>query len=646
MFVLNISGSQAQDYYYEVDPIIESNSQWYGGLSKDYNIENTACRENHFANLICGNDLAGNHVIKDGRDKSGHSFHKAGVDVVFSAPKSLSILALHTGDNKLIIAHKESVETTLDYLDKEYVYVREYDGLNTYVQKTGAGIFATFMHSTSRENDPQLHTHAILLNHTITPKGHKAVWFDKVFTDQVLINDIYQSVLAKYVQDLGYQIDTNGSGKWEITGVEKEWIYNFSKRSKAIDKVEQDFKRKDAFQNANDLTIRNIAVLKSRAKKDSSQNEKKLKEQWEKEVPADRIIKSVEQGKKAPSIEKTSSPGEHLRRAYYSIHEHKVLFTKKDLIQSALNLSRGCYTLSDFEKTFYEMRLKEEILPVSEHVSGHGLVHRYFTSRDLKETEHAIIDQFKKGKNACDPMISAQKADKIISKNYDYFSDDQKKMIQFILTSKARMMLVQGSAGTGKTSALKVVRDIIENEKSGVEIIGLGYTGKASQELKNNAGIESRTISSFLNEPIYQSTSERLIICNDVSMLCSLQANELIDKINCENSRLVLIGDGKQLQALSDGKIFFDLQEMDVPYVEMVQVLRQKTEFIQKAVNHIKDFHTGKNSQGIDDMFDLLQKNGNLIENPINSSLLRSVADVYLSNENRDYNLIVTPSND
>ena len=646
MFVLNISGSQAQDYYYELDPIIESNSQWYGGLSKDYKIENTACRENHFANLICGNDLAGNHVIKDGRDKSGHSFHKAGVDVVFSAPKSLSILALHTGDHKLIDAHKESVKNILDYLDKEYVYVREYDGLNTYVQKTGAGIFATFMHSTSRENDPQLHTHAILLNHTITPKGHKAVWFDKVFTDQVLINDIYQSELAKLVQDLGYQIDTNSSGKWEIAGVRKEWINNFSKRSKAIDQVEQNFKKKDVFQNANDLTIRNIAVLKSRSRKDSSQSAKKLREQWGKEIPADRIIKSVEQGKKAPSIEKISSPSEYLMLAYYSIHEHKVLFTKKDLLQSALTLSRGHYTLSDFEKTFYEMRLKEEILPVSEYVSGSGLIHRYFTSRDMKETEQAIIDQFKQGKDSYIPMIPVQKANEIISKGYDYFSDDQKKMIQYILTSKARIMLVQGKAGTGKTSSLKALRDILGNEKQGVKIIALGYTDNAAQEFKDVAGIESRTISNFINESRNQSTVERLIICNDVSMLGSLHANELIDKVSCENSRLVLIGDGKQLQVLSSGKMFLNLQEMDVPYVAMGQVLRQKTEFMQKAVSHIKDFQTGKNNHGIDDMFDLLQKNGNLIENPINSSLKESVVESYLSNKNRDDILIVTPSND
>ncbi len=644
MHPINISPSQCLTYYYQPDPIFGMDSKWYGNLSQGYKIYGLPCTKHDFLNLAIGNDLKGNQVIKDGRNKDEQSFHRAAVDFSFSPPKSVSITSLHIGDDFVIKAHLKAVETTLDYIEKNYIYVRQTDCKNTVALKTGEGLFAIFNHSISRANDPQLHSHSLLFNHTVYPRGHRSVYFDQLFREQKLVTQIYLSALAKNIKELEYGIELHGDGKWEIAGVKKEWLQQFSKRTYDLKKIENELIAGDTYPNARRAKLRKIAVLKSRPNKNSSINKKQLKEQWEKEVPQKLIIKSVEKYKNKPVPKKKLSPKDYILLASISIHETECLFTQKKILENSLQLSFGHFTIADIEKTFREMKANNEIVEVAKYVNNKNIVNYQYTSLDIKKTEQAIIDQFKKGKDSCIPMISAQKANEVISNRYDYFSDAQKKMIQFILTSKARMMLVQGEAGTGKTSSLKALRDILGNEKPGVEIIALGYRDKAAQDLKDVAGIESRTISSFVNEPRNQSTVERLIICNDTSMLVSLQANEIIDKVSCENSRLVLIGDGKQLQALSAGKMFLILQEMDVPYIEMSQVLRQKTELIQKAVCHIKDFQTGKNNHGIDNMFGLLKKDSNIIEIQGKTELMKSVVVAYLTGRQKDDTLIITAS--
>ncbi|MFA0125314.1 MobF family relaxase, partial [Vibrio sp. 10N.261.48.A2] len=99
----------------------------------------------------------GEEVIKGKRDN-----HKAGFDLTFSAPKSVSILALVGGDTRLIEAHNNAVKFTLTELEKDVAQVthtkdkgeREY-------QNTQSMLFAVVRHKTSRANEPQVHSHAL-----------------------------------------------------------------------------------------------------------------------------------------------------------------------------------------------------------------------------------------------------------------------------------------------------------------------------------------------------------------------------------------------------------------------------------------------------------------------------------------------------
>ena len=83
--------------------------------------------------------------------------HRAGWDATFSAPKSVSLTALVGGDDRVREAHRESVRTALDEMEK---YVQARMGGNAPAQTTGAWTVAQFEHDSSRPVDgyaaPQL----------------------------------------------------------------------------------------------------------------------------------------------------------------------------------------------------------------------------------------------------------------------------------------------------------------------------------------------------------------------------------------------------------------------------------------------------------------------------------------------------------
>ena len=70
-----------------------------------------------FENILHGKLPNG---IQLGKVIDGEIKHRAGYDLTFNAPKSVSLAALVGKDNNLITAHKEAVKNTLDYVETGY----------------------------------------------------------------------------------------------------------------------------------------------------------------------------------------------------------------------------------------------------------------------------------------------------------------------------------------------------------------------------------------------------------------------------------------------------------------------------------------------------------------------------------------------
>ncbi|BEM75805.1 hypothetical protein SME36J_52280 (plasmid) [Serratia marcescens] len=224
------SAANAAGYYEQKDNyyfIGEMATEWLGTGAESLGLEGPvkgevfrAVLEGH---LPDGGDLS--HM------KNGKNTHQPGIDLTFSAPKSVSVLALVAGDTFLIGAHKRAVAATLNELEKFASTRTMTDGVSA-LEQTGNLVVATFLHDTSRNLDPQLHTHAIVANATLAAGGWKTLSSDTkagsgfnniLWKEQVSIGAMYRGFMRGELETAGYLLrDAGPHGMYEVDGVPTE----------------------------------------------------------------------------------------------------------------------------------------------------------------------------------------------------------------------------------------------------------------------------------------------------------------------------------------------------------------------------------------------------------------------------------------
>jgi conjugative relaxase-like TrwC/TraI family protein len=158
------SSAQASSYYEADDYYAEgglSPSEWQGKGAEVLNLSGEVDRD-QFRALLDGK-VAGAQL---GTVRDGQLEHRPGWDVTLSAPKSVSIMAEVAGDRRLIAAHGEAVRTAIAHVEAHMAATRIRDGGVVTREATGNLIIASFQHGTSRAQDPQLHTHNVIMNAT------------------------------------------------------------------------------------------------------------------------------------------------------------------------------------------------------------------------------------------------------------------------------------------------------------------------------------------------------------------------------------------------------------------------------------------------------------------------------------------------
>ena len=150
-----------------------------------------------FKEVLAGHVPDGPRLGK--RASDGSISHRPGRDLTFSAPKSVSLVALIGGDERIVAAHDRAVRRALDWVERNAAETRLSDPeLGRMVRVRGQKtVAATFRHDTSRNLDPQLHTHAVLANMV---QGRDGKWRtmanEPLYRGQKLIGMIYRNELA------------------------------------------------------------------------------------------------------------------------------------------------------------------------------------------------------------------------------------------------------------------------------------------------------------------------------------------------------------------------------------------------------------------------------------------------------------------
>ncbi len=211
-------------------------------------------------------------------ERLGRAWRKdavTGYDLTFSAPKSVSA-PWALGNSEVaaaaLAAHQEAVKAGMAYLEGHASWSRR--GTNGIEQVATAGLTAAlFEHRTSRAADPQLHTHALVVNKARCVDG---VWRTldgkEVFDHQKTAGMIYQNALRNDMQQrLGVEFGpVSKDGQADIVGVPKELLKLWSKRTDAIEaeagpKISEYEKLLGrSLTKAERIRVTKIAVLKTR----------------------------------------------------------------------------------------------------------------------------------------------------------------------------------------------------------------------------------------------------------------------------------------------------------------------------------------------------------------------------------------------
>ena len=144
------------------------------------------------------------------KELDGSISHRPGRDVTLNSPKWMSLMAMVGGDERLVEAHDKAVAATLGWIEKNAMETRLSDPATGAMVRAGNQkmVAVSFRRDTSRNLDPQLHTHAVIANMV---QGEGGKWRtmvdDGLYHGKMASGAIYRAELAQGLGELGYGIE-------------------------------------------------------------------------------------------------------------------------------------------------------------------------------------------------------------------------------------------------------------------------------------------------------------------------------------------------------------------------------------------------------------------------------------------------------
>ena len=221
----------------EDDPEHRLASSWYGKGAKALDLAGPVDAE-PFQAILEG------HVpgtgLRLGSIRKGQHRHRPGIDLVFSAPKSVALEALFEDKAHVVDAHDQAAKETLGWIEERFLETRVFDRATGKRPRVRADhlVAATFRHVASRNHDPQIHTHCVIANMTRTPSSKwRPVDPTSLRRNRNLFGAFYRNVLAARLHDLGLVMVATMIGRvpgFEIAGYDQAFLDEFSSRRREI----------------------------------------------------------------------------------------------------------------------------------------------------------------------------------------------------------------------------------------------------------------------------------------------------------------------------------------------------------------------------------------------------------------------------
>ena len=654
-----IAPSGEAEYYADQDFEHKAASAWFGRGAQMLKLRGPV-EVDDFKDVLSGRVPGkgiqlGRRVLDEetGRTRTEHN---PGDDLTFSAPKSVSLAALHFQEGDALDAHDKAVAATLLHVQRYHIDTRR----NRRRESAGRMVAAIFRHDTSRNHDPQLHTHSIIANMTRRDDGE---WISidrgSVSLNERVIEAYYHNELAKNLRERGYKlrpVQYGGKRIFEIEGYRQDVLDAFSTRKWDIlrDLSERGIRYSTA--------SRQRAALRTRRAKEAI-SRKELHRRWNKkalEMGFENPSSKKERRKARKEVRKLRKQGiedplgrdieadlyKAINTALEHLGYHTPVIADTAIKATVMGHLAGRVTLEQIDGALSQLE-KDGHLYRSKKRGSRGA----WVTREALQAEKAVVRYMREGRGKV--YAIRRNFDQAIELRGSGLTPGQASAIESILTSTDKVSGVQGYAGTGKTTML---RTLVEQAKIH-RFIGLAPTVGASVLLGSEAGIPSRTLQSFLAqhkdiakldgpklEALRKEFRNTVVVVDEASMMGTRHMKELFtitERLGVE--RLVLVGDKKQLRSIEAGQPFIQLQQKGMETAVMEDIVRQKHEGLKVPVEMML---AGKPSCALQRLGDEDNKTGRIVEVD-REDIHQSAAGLYLglSEEERRGTILMAQTN-
>jgi conjugative relaxase-like TrwC/TraI family protein len=591
------SPSDRGDYYTasgEGDPTLMTPSRWHGspalladlGLSPDRPVQ----RE-HLASLMHGVSPSDGREL---RRAGGDGTRVAGIDMTFSAPKSVSALwAVSSSYERARIeaAHTKAVAGAIARTERDVELVRTRVDGELRWERASRLLAAEFVHTSSRLTrdqerggvpDPQLHSHVVVLGAERTDGRFAAVDSRELFRAARVNGAWYRAQLADGLRELGLEI-RGGTGRdgryFEVAGVPEKLSERWSMRGVEIERAARAFRtRYGRDPRAGELGSITVGTRGTKAQVAPVDVERAWRAVGEEHGL------SREQAQGLYSLREREFSREDFGRALLAdVTKHSATVSERDLRARGYELAAGQVHPREADAAIDELARSGALV---------ALQGGRWTTRELRDLELQTVKLAASRSTAkVAPVGESSLREARLEVQRDLrssLSAEQREAVQTI-TGLGGVSVLIGQAGTGKGVVIQAAAGTWQRD--GYEVIGTAVAGATAERLGADAGLErSLTTDSLLARVETGSVSlgSRTVVVMDEAGIADTKRLAALTEITARaDSKLVLVGDHAQLPAIGAGGMFAQLQGR-VPTAEVTAVHRARHAWEREAWQQVR----------------------------------------------------------
>jgi conjugative relaxase-like TrwC/TraI family protein len=513
-------------------------------------------------------------------------------DHCFSSPKSVSLAASGGPQTRRLLAEgrAEALQVAIGYLERHGLGVRrDHNGVDRH-RAVGGLVAVAFEHRMSRAGDPNSHTHVLVQNAALGPDGRwTALDSDRLYAHLMAADHLYLAAeRAALTQRLGVRwgpVDER-SGAAEIQGLDdRTLIERFSKRSEQIDQWL-------AEQGLSGIKASSAAAVATRAPKDHSESEQGVYARWAAELAeqgvGERQLSEVCSGGRGhPATRTELDTALDTLAGPDGLTGQVSTFTRTDVVDA---LAKRLPVASSAEEALTQVQDAAERF-LAERAVRVGRdrrlgMDRYSTPELLALERHLVDSATQRADERCAvvrPALVRQVLDR-----HATAGEDQAAMVRDLTQGGEGVAVVVGRAGSGKTWALGVAREVFELD--GYQVLGCAPTGIATVGLADEGFSEAHTVDRLLLD-LQRGRAEldrrTVLVVDEAAMVATRKLTPLLSHAGRAGAKVVLVGDDRQFAPIEAGGGFRALR-LRLGASELTVNRRQVEEWEQRAIDDIR----------------------------------------------------------